>query len=148
MDKVKKEFETIIEERLTVGESYQFNNFVKEYPKVYNFIIYGIRELLNRNIKNENVFLLKNIQNIDKLRLTVGKRKLLVFCGVFEHKGENVIIVNNALGVGTYFLDDSKIVKQLIRYPIGLKISLEKNNLGGIDMVLPYDDVRIGLFED
>jgi hypothetical protein len=124
--------------------NYAFGNFKKNNPAMYKTVLETLNEINTKRIKSEYLILLK--PDINKVTLTIGKPKTFIFCGNFVRKDKKVMLLENVDTIGTYFLDDVKIIRQLKDLKIGITIRLERNEIG-INLTLPYESTNVGLFD-
>jgi len=146
--------ETIFRDELieAIG-SIKYNAFKKGFTSKVNSPIYdaalrSLRSINNtQNINNGSLTLLKD--SITKLKLPINKYRVFIYCGCYMLRGQKVVLLELSETIGTYFLEDNNIVRQLQNFKIGLKIALERkdNSLKGINLILPHEENNIGLFE-
>lgn len=146
MDNLEREFKKILlDDYINVP---QFNVFKSSNPRMYEAILFTLRKINNKHI-DSNMLTLDKL-DIKKLNLKIGKPKVFIFCGVYILKGSRVILLELIETIGTYYLKDSRITRQLINLKIGEKIGLEmiltKEGSNGVTMTLPYESTNIGLF--
>ena len=144
MDLLEKNFKEYLLENLGASGTYQYNIFKGVRKELFFHTLEYIRKVNNDKVNTEKFTLVR--EDITRVTLKEGKRKVFVFCGTYIYKGNTVILLENTESVGTYFLDSAPIVRQLKLYRIGMRVGLEKTEIG-INMTLPYEDVNIGLFE-
>ena len=123
---------------------YKYAQFKKEYKTIYEAFLETFREIQASGIKNDSLTLF--CPKISKLTLKLNNRKVLRFCGCYMFRGAEVTVFENIHTFGTYFFEDSKIFKQLKDSRMGVNIGLEKTK-EGVNMTLPQERVREGLFE-
>ena len=147
MDSLEQQFKKDILENVNI---FQYDIFKKSNPHIYTAILETLSKINNKHINNNMLTLDKS--DVKKLVLKVDKERVLIFCGIFINKGVNVALFELSETVGTYYLQDSSITRQLKNFKIGSKIGLtrivtEDSNDSGIHLRIPNSN-EIGLFED
>lgn len=118
-----------------------------ENSKIYEASLKAMRLInLSENI-TESLTLLK--ANINKVKLIVGKPRNFVYCGCYMFRGEKTVLLELQEKIGTYYLNNSNIVRQLDNFKVGSVIGLSKENelSDGIKLLTINGANNIGLFE-
>lgn len=144
MTKLEREFTQMILENGM--NKYQYDAFKKQFPIIHKAITQTLHNISIKSVNIKDVLTLDK-KDIKKASIKIGKPKTFIFCGAFMFNGRNVILLENTETIGTYWIDEEPIYRQLKHYKIGLKVRLERHQ-NGINMILPYDDNKIGLFEN
>jgi hypothetical protein len=140
MDELEKQFK---KEAYEVCNSKVFDGFKKNHPEMYLAAVNTFRNVNNKQINNKLLTMIK--PNITKLSLRNGSDKVYIMCGCFMLRGKKVLLLELSETIGTYFLEDSNIVKKLMDYKIGTKVRLKKED-EKINFVLPHEKLG-GLFD-
>jgi hypothetical protein len=137
-----KKFQQLFIDALGSAEN---NNLKNKRAKLYKVIIDSINAIVKENIINDSLVLVKH--DFTNLKLKVGKRRIFVFCGCYVYKGDSVILLELKDTIGTFMYKDSRLYRQIKDLKIGTIISLEKTETE-VNLVLPYESVKIGLFDN
>lgn len=143
MDLLEKNFKEYLLDNLGASGKYQYNTFKGVRKDLFFHTLEYIRSINNNKVNTEKFTLVR--ENITKVTLKEGKRKVFIFCGTFIFKGNTVVLLENTESVGTYFLDNPSIVRQLKMYRMGMRLGLLKTEIG-ITMTLPDEEFNVGLF--
>lgn len=143
MDLLEKNFKEYLLDNLGASGKYQYNTFKGVRNELFFHTLEYIRSVNNNKVNTEKFTLVR--ENITKVTLKEGKRRVFIFCGTFIYKGNTVVLLENTESVGTYFLDSAPIVRQLKMYRMGMRLGLERTEIG-ISMTLPDEEFNVGLF--
>jgi len=130
-------------------EAFKKGSKGSEKSPIYEAALSTIRSInLSTNVNNDMLTLIK--ERITKLTLPMNKYRSFIFCGCYMLKGKKVVLLELSETVGTFYFEDSNIVRQLKNYKVGLKIGLQRHSTlaNGVNLILPYEDNNIGLFEN
>lgn len=134
MTNIEKKFEDIVlDNGTTIGVYTKIKN---EYPSFLKAVLIALNKIFIGELKNDVLVLEKT--DFKSLTLQVGVRKNFIFCGVYQYKKSSVLLLERLETVGTFILDDYKIIRQLQNLKVGSKIGLTRND-NGIDITIPYE---------
>jgi len=143
MDNLKKEMDTKI---LGYINEYKLNNFKVFNSQIYNAFLEMFKDISSMQTSNDKILVLK-VDNFEKVRLKENILKVYMFCGSYFYKDNLVSLLREIDSFKYYICDDINISRQLAKYPIGIRLGLEKHS-NGINMSIPTNENLGGLFED
>lgn len=141
MDAVERLFKNKLIDEVNI---YQYNDFKKQLPKLYDAILKVFRNINLTKVDNGYLILIK--KDITKVRLT-NTQKNFIFCGVYQRGDKRVLLLEKTKTSGTYYLDSRRMVRKLEECKIGTKIGLVKEG-NKIHLTLPHEIVKVGMFKE